>query len=127
MILEHQNYLECRCLLCQQLEQKHVAARFGAVLKRARLKSKFPTPESLAIAVYQRCGIHHSARSIYRYEKGTHSPSLDFLVALSFVLGPELFSDLLTETLSPGVIGKFEVSQVATLYDSSKQLKLFEL
>jgi hypothetical protein len=42
------------------------------------------------------------------------------------VLGPEIFGDLLTEILSPGIIGKFEVSQAQVLYDSSKQLKLFK-
>jgi len=81
--------------------------------------------ESLSQALYYRCGYKCSPRSIYRYENGTSAPSLDCLVALSLVLGLNVFSDLLTRVLSPGMVGELEFHDRAQVYDTSEQMKLF--
>jgi len=125
MLYEQQNYSQCRDILCQSLRQRHMAEHFGGVLKRARIEARFLTVESLSEAIYYRCGAKCSPRSIYRYENGTSTPSLDCLVALSLVLGLKVFSDLLTEVLSPGIMGKLEYREQVQVYDNSQQMKLF--
>jgi len=126
MIYEQQNYPECRHALSTRLNECSLSMHFGKVLKRARIESKFFTAEALSRAILHRCGVHHCARKIYRYESGRNSPSLDFLVAISLVHNPKIFSDLLTEVLSPGLVGEFEMRHAKALYDHSDQLTLFK-
>ncbi|MCL2746061.1 MAG: helix-turn-helix domain-containing protein [Coriobacteriia bacterium] len=125
MMYEQQNYYRCRCTLRKAFCECHLASSFGEILKRARLEANFPSPEALSRGLYLRCGVKYSSRSIYRYESGDCTPSLNFLVAVSLVLKPEIFSDLLTDVLSPSLIGSFKTTQDAILCDRSKQMKLF--
>jgi len=126
VIHEQQRYHYCRCTLRKVLCQCHLSQRFGEILKQARIEAQLLSPAALSRAIYLNCGVTYSSRSIYRYESGACAPSLDFLVAASFVLKAGLFSDLLTDVLSPSLIGSFETSQDAVLFDSSKQMKLFD-
>jgi len=102
----------------------HIAQQFGLILKRTRIEANLPKPESLSKLLYEQCGVHHSPRSIYRYESGEHSPPLEFVAAVS-IITPTLFSDLLTEVLSPGLIGEFEPIRPPIYYDHRNQLELF--
>lgn len=102
-----------------------IALQFGQVLKRVRIEANLYKPEALSRALCDYCGVHHSSRSIYRYESGQHSPSLEFLVATSLIV-PNLFSDLLTEVLSPGIVEKIAPIAMPAYFDSRNQLELFK-
>ncbi|MCL2438482.1 MAG: helix-turn-helix domain-containing protein [Coriobacteriia bacterium] len=125
MIYNHRSYHQCRYALGRRISDYHISNRFGEILRRARIEASL-SPEQLSRALFDYCGVHHSARTIYRYESGTHLPSLEFLVAVSLVLDPGIFSNLLTEILSPGLVGRFEMQEAAVHYDDSGQMKLFK-
>jgi len=122
---EQQDFHGCTCTLNQRINGCCIAKRFGRILRKARIEACL-SPSQLSRVIRRRCGVHHSARSIYRYESGVHSPPLEFLVVASLVLNPEIFSDLLTEILSPGLIGSYKMQSAAAHYDNSGQMKLFE-
>ncbi|MCL2525592.1 MAG: hypothetical protein FWE46_00860 [Coriobacteriia bacterium] len=126
MFFEQHNLHNCPCSLIEILKDGQIAVHFGRVLRKARLKEHFLSCDSLATEMRCRCGIQITGRTIYRYEKGLTQPSVEFLVAASLVLSPHLFTNLLTEILSPGLIGRFEMRQAAAHYDASKQLPLFK-
>ncbi|MCL2680028.1 MAG: helix-turn-helix domain-containing protein [Coriobacteriia bacterium] len=122
---EQNLYVHNRRALKRAFSEPHIAQRFGQILKRTRIKANLTRPESLSRALHDCCGVHHSPRSIYRYESGEHSPPLEFVVATSLI-APNIFSDLLTEVLSPGIIEEIKPFNVPVYYDGSGQLKLFK-
>jgi transcriptional regulator with XRE-family HTH domain len=101
-----------------------VSQRFGRILRKSRTSAKL-SPEQLSQILFDCCGVHYSARTIYRYECGTHPPSLEFLVTISLMLDSKIFNDLLTEILSPGLVGDFNMQEASAYFDNSGQLRLF--
>jgi len=55
--------------------------KFGSRLKRARIQEGFASVEELSAHLAE-IGIEISARSLRRYEHGTHTPSCELLAAL---------------------------------------------
>jgi transcriptional regulator with XRE-family HTH domain len=84
-------------LLELDLSHQNITDVFGRLLRKARKKAHLTSPEHLSQALCDLCGVHHTSRTIYRYETGAHSPSLDFLVASAVVFSPQIFYDLLHE------------------------------
>ena len=107
------------------LAECHIAEQFGHILKKARLYAGYPKPKALSEALFDICGVEHSERSIYRYEKGTNSAPIDFLVATSLVISPEIFVVLLKEILAPSLLSEFSLRHEPAI-DFREQLKLFE-
>jgi len=108
------------------LSNCHIASQFGHILKKERIHAGYSKPATLSLAFTEIFNIEHSVRSIYRYESGLCSPSIDFLVAASLLISPELFPELLRAILSPTLVGDFRFDHGQPI-DCRRQLSLFPL
>ena len=64
-------------------------AKYGVLLKAARLANGYTRGKALCDAVEERTGMRVSERTVYALEDGSRAPSADIFLALQQVL-PEL-------------------------------------
>jgi hypothetical protein len=76
-----------------------VFARFGRLLKAARLRAGYTSPQEFCDAIDGKTGIQVSYRSMYRYEGGESIPRTEVFLAVAQTLSPGVFIEVLALAL----------------------------